>query len=295
MSSVHLLSTANRVNLTDNISRQTKSIKGSSVHTPWTLLLLSDANNKNIQNNVTRQSAAESEDGLMRGNDQRRSDEDVGEEHLHANLSSSVDSVDSASISSNWRCANLSSAYPIWHTATELVAKSNDNNRNSSNSLDKLLSVSKKVAVDFERESATKESIRERAGDCISPLTAESSSSQLTEHAHERPSVAVNATGHSPASFSHMHDDSLSVSAVIDAIASQSSALSSEQSVAVTAARTTPAGRTQLSEQHLDSNSYYRYSSRDNDPNVLLSRYPSLRLPPPPPEFADDFNEGEYI
>ena len=28
-------------------------------------------------------------------------------------------------------------------------------------------------------------------------------------------------------------------------------------------------------------NNYYRY--RDTDPNVLLSRYPSFRLPPPPP------------
>lgn len=36
------------------------------------------------------------------------------------------------------------------------------------------------------------------------------------------------------------------------------------------------------------------YLSRDNDPNTLLSRYPSLRLPPPPPEFADEFDEGMF-
>ncbi|KAH9407675.1 hypothetical protein TYRP_012497 [Tyrophagus putrescentiae] len=54
-----------------------------------------------------------------------------------------------------------------------------------------------------------------------------------------------------------------------------------------------PLAPSTLSEHHqLDTNSYYRYSSRDNDPSVLLSRYPSLRLPPPPPEFADDFNEA---
>lgn len=33
--------------------------------------------------------------------------------------------------------------------------------------------------------------------------------------------------------------------------------------------------------------------SRDPDRSTLLSRFPSLKLPPPPPEFADEFNEGK--
>lgn len=40
-------------------------------------------------------------------------------------------------------------------------------------------------------------------------------------------------------------------------------------------------------------NIYRYYSQRQkNDLKTLLSKYPSLRLPPPPPEFADDFDAG---
>ncbi|KAH9417634.1 hypothetical protein DERP_010448 [Dermatophagoides pteronyssinus] len=42
----------------------------------------------------------------------------------------------------------------------------------------------------------------------------------------------------------------------------------------------------------LQQHNIYRYYSQrqENDLKTLLSRYPSLRLPPPPPEFADDFD-----
>nr|XP_027203563.1 probable serine/threonine-protein kinase DDB_G0282963 isoform X1 [Dermatophagoides pteronyssinus] len=44
----------------------------------------------------------------------------------------------------------------------------------------------------------------------------------------------------------------------------------------------------------LQQHNIYRYYSQrqENDLKTLLSRYPSLRLPPPPPEFADDFDPG---
>ena len=350
LGSVHLPSSGNRVNLTDNVSRQTNSINGTTSVVPsglsaWApaLLLLSGANNNNNNNNnnVTRQTsaggdvdAAESDDDLaLLANDQQQqqqqpaTDGDDGreeEKHLHANLSSSVDA---ASISSNWRCANLSFAYPSYSTrtsitkttASELVAKSNDNNTDknrsstsiiiSHSSLDKLLaSVSNKEDVNFERESATNESITgRRPGDCSSSSLPSLQSAAAERHWPLNDTGAGVASGGQKLAFSHMHDDSLSVSAVIDAIATPSSALLSaapaEQSAGGTRAgeeagtgAAGPLAPSTLSEHHqLDTNSYYRYSSRDNDPSVLLSRYPSLRLPPPPPEFADDFNEGEYL
>ncbi|XP_075585402.1 uncharacterized protein LOC124494581 isoform X2 [Dermatophagoides farinae] len=44
----------------------------------------------------------------------------------------------------------------------------------------------------------------------------------------------------------------------------------------------------------LQQHNIYRYYSQrqENDLKTLLSRYPSLRLPPPPPEYADDFDPG---
>ena len=44
----------------------------------------------------------------------------------------------------------------------------------------------------------------------------------------------------------------------------------------------------------VDSTNYYRFGARESDATSLLSRYPSLKIPPPPPEFADEFHEGNH-
>lgn len=83
-------------------------------------------------------------------------------------------------------------------------------------------------------------------------------------------------------SFARQQDDSLSAPAIQTPLV--------QALIGGTQTAPTVGGAKLASEDSVHSN--YYYLSRENDPNTLLSRYPSLRLPPPPPEFADDFDEG---
>lgn len=282
-SSVRPSSRANRVNLSNTTRTQTTLggiIKLDS--SQWS------SRTKNSSNNLTERLAkAALPDFALQSHRAQHSHDDS---HLCANLSSSA--TGGGTISANWDCLpNSGNSSTALQTATEGVTRAGD-------SANKLVprdntEVLDRVSVGVSRhEKTSPESI---TGDSRTRTAVQSSGLD----GNTKATLISNSKSESSHVFSHMQDSSLAVSAVIDApvhpnVLSSPPAPISAPLVHTAAPLTASAAPTASSvlDDPLDTN-YYRYSARDNDPNVLLSRYPSLRLPPPPPEFADEFNEGK--
>ena len=194
--------------------------------------------------------------------------------HLISNLSSSAIGVNS--ISGNLNCTNFGSNVQTTNLFTA--------NSTRTNKLENTTEIVKKANV-----------VRANKGVIKSITWSQTSSTKekaLNSIGGDKEIVNWTIHDKSLPLFSQILDNSLTVSGAMDSVQIQTQINFNPASQSISSAPSV--APSSILDDPLATN-YYRYSARDNDPNVLLSRYPSLRLPPPPPEFADEFNEGELI